>query len=282
MKREEIRVGVLRIEGTNSEEESAACFRRLGCRAELVHLKQLLSQDTWPGEERRLLDYHVLFLPGGFSAGDYVRAGAIFAARLKTGLGPQLKEYVASGRLMIGVCNGFQILTEAGLLPGLDAPLTESPEACLFTNDSAHYECRPVRLKHVNRGRNAFTRTLGPGEVRTMQSAHGEGKFLVDRGREAPLHRELEANDQIVFRYVGPHDEDDPPYPWNPNGAPGAVAGVCNRDGNVFGMMPHPERVYYRHTHPDWTRTGLDVRGPDVGDGRAIFESAVAFLERKF
>lgn len=270
MKRQDIRVGVLRIEGTNSEEESARCFRRLGCQAELVHLKQLLGQDTWPGERRRLMDYHVLFFPGGFSAGDYVRAGAIFAARLKTGLGKELQEYVASGRLAIGVCNGFQVLTEAGLLPDLAAgPKSDLPEACLFTNDSAHYECRPVLLKHVNKGKNAFTQKIPPGEVRAIQSAHGEGKFLVERSRERELLEELEQNDQIVFRYVDPKG-DYAGYPWNPNGAPGNIAGVCNRDGNVFGMMPHPERVFYRHTHPDWTRTGLNVRGEDVGDGRAV------------
>lgn len=280
MKRKDIRVGVLRIEGTNSEEESARCFRRLGCQAELVHLKQLLKIDTWPGEERKLMDYHVLFFPGGFSAGDYVRAGAIFAARLKAGLGPELKEYVASGRLAMGVCNGFQVLTEAGLLPGLGGSVTPAPEACLYTNDSGHYECRPVLLKHVNRGKNAFTATIPSGEVRTIQSAHGEGKLLVDRERESKIHQELEENDQIVFRFVGP-DGKPSGYPWNPSGVPGNIAGICNRDGNVFGMMPHPERNFYRHTHPDWTRTGLDVRGPDVGDGRAVFESAVSYLERR-
>lgn len=282
MKRRDIRVGVLRIEGTNSEEESARCFQRLGCQAELVHLKQLLGLDTWPGEERRLIDYHVLFFPGGFSAGDYVRAGAIFAARLKAGLGKELKEYVQSGRLAIGVCNGFQILTEAGLLPNLAAgPVSDLPEACLFTNDSAHYECRPVLLKHENRGKNAFTRRIPRGEVRTIQSAHGEGKFLMEAQRQGDLLKELEQNDQIVFRYVDPEGR-YAGYPWNPNGAPGNVAGVCNRDGNVFGMMPHPERVFYRHTHADWTRTGLNVRGEDVGDGRAVFESAVEHLEKKF
>lgn len=279
MKRKDIRVGVLRIEGTNSEAESAACFRRLGCQAELVHLKQLLGHDTWPGEERKLSDYQIVFIPGGFSAGDYVRAGAIFAARLRSGLAKDLKDYVESGRLMMGVCNGFQILTEAGLLPGLKASVAQAPEACLFTNDSAHYECRPVRLKHVNRGKNRFTAKIPAGDVRTIQSAHGEGKFLVEPGQEKRIMKELEDNDQIVFRYVGPDGEERPPYPWNPNGAPAAIAGVCNREGNVFGMMPHPERVFFRHTHADWTRTGL---GDDVGDGRALFESAVEYAERKF
>ena len=281
MKRADIKVGVLRIEGTNSEEESARCFRRLGCQAELVHLKQLLAIDTWKGEDRDLMDYHVLFFPGGFSAGDYVRAGAIFAARLKVGLGKELEEYVKSGRLVMGVCNGFQIITEAGLLPNLHGTLSDVPEACLFTNDSAHYECRPVYLKHVNRGRNAFTRKIPENEVRVIQSAHGEGKFLVDRKEESRILKDLEANDQLVFRYVDPKGE-YVGYPWNPNGGPMNIAGVCNREGNVFGMMPHPERVFYRHTHPDWTRTGLNVRGADVGDGRAVFESAVEHLERKF
>lgn len=282
MKRKDIRVGVLRIEGTNAEEESARCFSRLGCDAELVHLKQLLKIDTWKGESRTLSDYHVLFFPGGFSAGDYVRAGAIFAARLKVGLGKELAEYVKSGRLAIGVCNGYQILTEAGLLPNLSpGPLSDLPEAALFTNDSAHYECRPVLLKHENRGKNLFTKKIPRGEIRTIQSAHGEGKFLVDRKNEKKILKELEDNDQITFRYVDPKGE-YAGYPWNPSGAPGNIAGVCNREGNVFGMMPHPERSFFRHLHPDWTRTGLNVRGDDVGDGRAIFESAVEYVEKKF
>jgi phosphoribosylformylglycinamidine synthase subunit PurQ / glutaminase len=281
MKREEIRVGVVRIEGTNSEEESATVFRQLGVNAELVHLKQFLKADTWPGEERKLDDFQILFFPGGFSAGDYVRAGAIFAARLKAGLTPQLKSYVKEGRLMIGVCNGFQILTEAGLLPALSSPVAEQPEACLYTNDVGHYECRPVLLRHENRGRNIFTKRLKAKEVRTIISSHGEGKFYVDRKNEAKILKELEANDQIVFRYVDP-EGNLAGYPWNPNGAPGNLAGVCNRDGNVFGMMPHPERVFWRHQHPDWTRTGLNVRGDNVGDGRDVFESAIEHAMKSF
>jgi phosphoribosylformylglycinamidine synthase len=281
MKRADVRVGVVRIEGTNSEDESVAVFRQLGVQAEHVHLKQLLKSDTWPGEERSLFDYQVLFIPGGFSAGDYVRAGVIFAARLKAALADDLKEYVREGRLILGICNGFQVLTEAGLLPALSSPVTDAPEACLYTNDSGHYECRPVLLRHENRGTNAFTKRLKTGEVRTLISSHGEGKFYVDRKREAAVLKELEDNDQLVFRYV---DEDGrlAGYPWNPNGAPGNVAGVCNREGNVFGMMPHPERVFWRHQHPDWTRTGLDVRGPDVGDGRDVFESAVEHCVKAF
>ncbi len=281
MKREEVRVGVVRIEGTNSEDESVAVYRALGAQAEHVHLKQLLGSDTWPGEERSLSDYHILFFPGGFSAGDYVRAGAIFAARMKAGIGKELKEYVEEGRLVLGVCNGFQILTETGLLPAFTAPMSEEPEACLYTNDSGHYECRPVLLRHDNQGTNAFSGRLGRGEVRTVIASHGEGKFYLDRAREKALVKELEDNDQIVFRYVDP--EGNPAgYPWNPNGAPGNIAGVCNREGNVFGLMPHPERVFWRHQHPDWTRTGLDVRGENVGDGRDVFESSLDYVEKKF
>ncbi len=266
---------VLRIEGTNSEDESAACIRALGGQAEILHLKQLTGGPGVTADERRnLLDYDGLWVAGGFSAGDYVRAGAILAARMKSQLGGPLREFVADGRPMLGICNGFQILVELGILPDLDGVrMTDAPTAALHLNDSGHYECRPSYLRHVNQGTCHFTRTIPQGEVRTIISSHAEGKFLM--ADEAAYQRLLD-QDQVVFTYTDPDGSQDPAYPWTPNGAAHAIAGICNPDGNVLGMMPHPERVFYRRQHPDWTRTGLDAGlGMDVGDGRAILESVV-------
>jgi phosphoribosylformylglycinamidine synthase len=138
---------VIRIEGTNCEQESYDAFKRLGAHPEFVHLKQLLNIDCNADEIRNILDYHCLMIPGGFSAGDYIRAGAIFAARMKSQLQSQLKEFVSQDRPILGVCNGFQVLTELGLLPGFEEIIARS-DACLYLNDSNRLECRPTLLKH--------------------------------------------------------------------------------------------------------------------------------------
>ena len=276
MKRSDIRVGVVLIEGTNCEDESVAFFRHLGAQAEKIHLKQLTGDV--PHELRRgVQDYDLLMIPGGFAAGDYVRAGAIYAARLRK-LTKDIVTFVEEGRPILGICNGFQVLVEAGLLPALGGPMTETPEAVLATNDSGHYECRPSLLRHENRGSCLFTRSLKRGQVITVISAHAEGKLLFPRDREKRILRELIDNDQIVFRYV---DDAGRPgrYPWNPSGTTYGIAGMCNRDGNVFGVQPHPERCFFRHLRPDWTRHADG--DPVYGDGKAIFESALAYLERK-
>lgn len=272
----DLKWAVLRIEGTNSEDESAACMRELGVQAEIVHLKQFLGDDVIESEKRNLGDYDGLWIAGGFSAGDYIRAGAILAARMKSRLGDELKSFVAAGKPVLGICNGFQILVELGLLPDMDGVhMTEIPEAVLHLNDSGHYECRPSLLKMVNNGNCKFTTTIPKGDVRTVITSHAEGKFMV---ATEEAYQRLVDQDQIVFTYTDNAGSDTPSYPWTPNGAMHAIAGVCNPAGNVFGMMPHPERVFWRRGHPDWTRTGLDAGlGYDVGDGRAIFEAIVQY-----
>jgi phosphoribosylformylglycinamidine synthase len=277
MRREDVRVAVLLIEGTNCEDESAAFMRLLGAQAEKVHLKQLTREA--PSElRRRLSDYDILLIPGGFAAGDYVRAGAIFAARMKSKLAADLEDFVRSGRPVLGLCNGFQVLVEAGMLPGLRGPITDPPEAVLATNDSAHYECRPSYLKHENGGSCVFTRSLKRGDIRVFVSAHGEGKFLLPKEREKEMLREMVENDQIVFRYVDDQGR-YAGYPWCPSGALDNIAAICNREGNVFGVQPHPERAFFRYLHPDWTRGG----NPDApGDGRAVFESVLDHVTAKF
>ncbi|MGQ9582045.1 MAG: phosphoribosylformylglycinamidine synthase subunit PurQ [Thermoplasmatota archaeon] len=274
----DVRVCVLRIEGTNCEQEMHECFKRLGAQPELVHLKQLLGQDVTREERRELADFHCLMIPGGFSSGDYIRAGAILAARMKSALRYQLVEFVKRGCPVGGVCNGFQVLVEMGMLPGLASTMTEAPEAALTTNESGRFECRPTYLRHESSGKCVFTSKIPKGKVLQIPCAHAEGKLLFPPEKQEEMMAELEAGDQVVFRFVDP-EGNLAGYPWNPNGSPGNIAGICNKKGNVFGMMPHPERVFYRYQDPDWTRRG----GPKgAGGGRAIFESVLDYICARF
>ena len=275
MKASHVKVCVLRIEGTNCEEESYLAFRRLGTKPEKVHLKQLTGTDVSNEEKRSLSEYQILVLPGGFSAGDYVRAGAIFAARMKSKLSGDLVEFIKSGRPVLGICNGFQILVETGLLPAMSGVMTEIPEAVLGTNYSGRFECRPTLLRKVNRGSCAFTSRISPDKISLIPSAHAEGKLMFPLDRSKKIVRELEDNDQIVFKYVDP-EGNLAGYPWCPNGSTDNIAGICNREGNVFGLMPHPERVFFKFTHPDWTR---QPDGP--GDGRVVFESVLDYVTKR-
>ncbi|MFQ6107714.1 MAG: phosphoribosylformylglycinamidine synthase subunit PurQ [Thermoplasmata archaeon] len=272
----DVRVCILRIEGTNCEEETYQAFRRSGASPEIVHLKQLLGQDIRAEEARNLSDYQILVAPGGFSSGDYVRAGAILAARMKSRMQDELVEFIREGRPVLGICNGFQVLVELGVLPGLDTVMSGYPTASLGWNDSGRFECRPTLLKNWNRGNCLFTGKLEKGQIIQAPSAHAEGKFMLPKAKEKEMLDQLKDNDQIVFRYVNA-DGLVAGYPWNPNGSLYNIAGVCNPEGNVFGMMPHPERTYFGFQEADWTR-----KSPIDGDGKAIFESVLDYVTKKF
>ena len=278
MKIKDIKIAILRIEGTNCEQESYDAFKRLGAKPDFVHLKQLLHIDCDKNEKRNISDYQCIMIPGGFSAGDYIRAGAIFAARIKSKLQKDLENYVKQEYPLLGVCNGFQVLTELGLLPGIDEIVSPIPKGCLNINDSDRFECRPTLLKHENKGKCVVTSKIPKNDIRLIPSAHAEGKLLFPTDKQEKYLKKLEENDQIVFRYVDP-DGNYAGYPWNPNGSISNIAGICNNIGNVFGMMPHPERSFYKHQHPDWTRSGLNN---NYGDGRAIFESTLDYICKRF
>ena len=278
MKKEDIKVAILRIEGTNCEQESLDAFKRLGASPEFVHLKQLLHIDCNSDEKRDVFDYQCIMIPGGFSAGDYIRAGAIFAARMKSKLGKDLEEFVKQEYPLMGVCNGFQVITELGFLPGIDKTMAHVPKAVLNINDSNRFECRPTLLKHENKGKCIFTNKIPKNDIRLIPSAHAEGKLLFPLDKQEKYLKDLEKNDQIVFRYVDP-DGNYAGYPWNPNGSFSNLAGICNNAGNVFGMMPHPERTFYRHQQSGWPREGIR---DDIGDGKAIFESVLDYIVKRF
>lgn len=246
-------VCILRMEGTNNEYEVFNAFRDCGATPHLVHLNELSRRQD-------LFDYKILMIPGGFSAGDYVRAGAIFASRIKATLWKPLTRFINEGYPVGGICNGFQVLVELGLLPGNENRV----QACLTTNDSNRFECRPVFL--AKEKTNCVFTSKVTKAISLIPVAHAEGKFMAEKG----IVQKMEDNRQIVFRYS---DERGTlaGYPWNPNGSPGNIAGVCNPAGNVFGMMPHPERAFHSYLAPDWTRCERS------GDGRAIIESVIEY-----
>jgi phosphoribosylformylglycinamidine synthase I len=273
--RDRLRIALLTIEGTNCDEELFVALRTLGARPEIVHLKQFEGRDVPRTEVRRLLDYQILLVPGGFSAGDYVRAGAIMAARIRATIGPELESFVGDGRIVGGVCNGFQTLTELGLLPGGAGGRMGRVDATLMTNDSGRYECRPTYVAWAG-GAFAPLADVTPGTRYLFPSGHGEGK-LVLAGDSTQRLRELGENGQILFRWVTP-DGGWATYPWNPNGTEGNVAGLCSRNGNVFGLMPHPERGFFRWQSPDWTRGGASA---GYGDGYRFFDAILRHAERR-
>jgi phosphoribosylformylglycinamidine synthase I len=271
MKCEEIKVCILRVGGTNCDAEAKRSFAELGAQAEVVHVNEI-------AKHQNLLDYDVLVFPGGFSYGDYVRAGAIWAKWILAKLGKELKTFVDEGRPILGICNGFQVLVEAGLLPGFEG-MNPYPEASLATNVPSGYNCRWINLKHENGGKCVFTCKIPKGKVLHVPIAHSEGRFIFARENEKQFLERLYDNHQLVFRYCNENGKPaEGAYPVNPNGSFHDIAGVCNRQGTVFGLMPHPERAFYWWQQPDWTR---QHRTPEYGDGKLIFESVIEYLTKK-
>ena len=272
MRREEVKACVLRVGGTNCDAETQRAFQELGAQAEVLHVNELIKH-------RNLLDYSVLVFPGGFSFGDYVRSGVIFARRLSAKLGKEIESFVDEGRPILGICNGFQILVEYGLLPGFEGT-SGYPQATLTTNEPQGFKCQWIYLKQENKGKCAFTSKIPAGKVLKLPIAHGEGRLLFPKEKEQAILNKLIDEDMLVFRYCNKDGETaDGKYPANPNGSFYDIAGICNPEGNIFGLMPHPERALYWWQQPDWTR---QTRMPQYGDGKLIFESLIEHLTRKF
>lgn len=253
-------VCVLRTDGINCDEETFYAFEKAGADCRLVHVNQLRR-----GSEK-LASYQILVLPGGFSYGDDVHSGKILAVELTSFLKEQLEAFVDAGKLVLGICDGFQVLVRTGLLPNRNLGEIKTT---LIANDS-HFECRWVNLL-LEHSHCVFTRGL-EGSLISMQVAHGEGKFYTD---PATL-QEIENRGQVVFRYAGADGRPTVLYPANPNGSLNAIAGICDSTGRIMGMMPHPERYVERTQHPNWRRMPADT----VPHGLAIFNNAVDYARQ--
>ena len=262
----DVRALVITGFGLNCEAETCRAFELAGAAPERVHLNDLL-------DGRRTLDeFHVLAFIGGFSFGDHMGAGTVFANRIRCGLWEPVQRFVADGKLVIGICNGFQTMAKLGILPGLD----DDPVArrvALARNDRGSFHDGWVTLAVDPESPCVFLRGI---ERIELPVRHGEGKlvFADDAVREQVLERHL-----VPLRYLDP-DTGEPTdaFPHNPNGAEFAAAGLCDPSGRIFGLMPHPEAYLYPFNHPRWTRRRLDGPLPDHGEGLALFRNAVDFV----
>ncbi|MBN1479714.1 phosphoribosylformylglycinamidine synthase I [candidate division KSB1 bacterium] len=255
-----IKVIVLRAAGSNCDVETKYAFDKVGAHADLIHINRLLSGDV------KLADYQILAIPGGFTYGDDVSAGKILANQIKFQLAEALQAFHNSGKLVLGICNGFQVLVKAGLLPQVD--LARDQDVTLTFNDSGKFEDRWVFLK-VNESPCVFTKECK--KIVYFPVAHAEGKFVP---RNLQVLQQLKDNNQMVFQYTTENGH-APVYPHNPNGSVENIAGICDPSGRVLGLMPHPERHIDPTNHPQWTRLGL----ADEGDGVSIFRNAVHFFK---
>ncbi len=244
--------------GLNCEEETAFAFNLAGSKADIVHINDLIA------EPKKLKQYQILAIPGGFSYGDDTGSGRAYANKIKTRLLAELNKFIKKDKLIIGICNGFQILTHLDLLPG-----------ALVHNTFARYLVRWVDLK-VNNG----SPWLKGIKTLSCPIAHGEGKFYV----KDELMAKLKKKNMIAIQYVKGEICQHQNLEFNPNGSLENIAGITDETGKILGLMPHPERAIFFHHLPHWTwlkekciREGKKL--PQCGPGLQIFKNGVRYFE---
>ncbi len=249
-----VKVLILREQGTNCDNETAFAFEQAGAVTTLVHIDELIRH------QRKLGDFQIMAIPGGFTYGDDLGAGRVLANEIKLKLGQEIQTFIESGRLILGICNGFQVLVKAGILPG---PIGSQQLISFTSNDSGKFECRWVHLRVNEECPCLFTKGI---ERLYLPVAHGEGKVVA-----VP---EALAKIRVALYYVDEMDN-KAGYPYNPNGSIENIAGICDDSGRIFAVMPHPERYIWKSQHPQWTRKGVEGRG----DGFKIFANAVKWAQ---
>lgn len=257
-----VRVLVIRAAGTNCNTETAFAFKYAGAIPEEFHINSIIKNPA------SFLVYHIIAIPGGFTYGDDVAPGKILANEIRFCLKEQIQKFVKNGKLVIGICNGFQVLVKAGLLPAIEE---KSIQQATFThNDSGKFEDRWVCLRPA-RTHCVWTKDIN--DIIMLPVAHGEGKYV-------PLNKDILSghwkNKHIVFQYTDKNGEIQG-YPSNPNGSVDSIAGVCDTTGRILGIMPHPERHIFSYNHPFWHRI-KDL--PKYGDGLKIFKNAVEYIKK--
>lgn len=262
--------------GTNCEVEAAYACRLGGFDdVRIAHISDLLYGDI------RLDEFHFLNLTGGFLDGDDLGSAKAQANRLKyariTGkeehLIDQLQRFITDGKLILGVCNGFQLMVKMGLLPALDGKYLNQVGSLTF-NDCGRFQDRWVYLKCNEQSPSVFTRGIQRGIYLPIR--HGEGKFVVDAPETLA---QIEAKNLAVLKYSrSDYSEPTMDFPYNPNGSTNAIAGICDETGRLMGLMPHPEAFHHRTNHPRWTREEL----PEEGDGLILFRNAADYVKKHF
>ncbi len=257
--------------GTNCEREVATACRLAGADCDIVHIAELLAGRA------RLDDYHFLNLAGGFLDGDDLGSAKAGANRLKHAavrgssehLSDQIERFIADGKLIMGVCNGFQLMVKMGLLPALGQGF--GPQSATLTfNDCGRFQDRWVYMKVDPASPCIYTRGV---EGIYLPIRHGEGKFVVDS--EATLQL-IEQKHLSVLKYSDPeYRAATMEFPWNPNGSINAIAGLCDESGRLFGLMPHPEAYVHRTHHPRWTR---EKEQSEEGMGLWLYQNAVRYI----
>lgn len=264
------KVCTLRSDGTNCDEELFYAFEKFGASPEYVHVNQLRSKD------KDLKNYQILALPGGFSYGDDIASGKVLAIELISFLKDQISNFVEKKNIVVGICNGFQVLVRTGLLPFRSIG---TMDVTLAPNDSGHFECRWIKIRSekspcvfLSDPVSKYNDT-GPsksGRVFQLPVNHGEGKFFTD---DKTLNK-IEEENLIIFRYIDEENKPTQQYPKNPNGSLNAIAGICDPTGRILGLMPHPEKFVDITQHPNWRR--FPDRKPG---GAAFFKNMINFVK---
>ncbi len=262
--------------GLNCDYETDFSLKLAGADSERVHINELISSGK-NGARVTLDNYHILVLGGGFSWADDHGAGVVMASKLKYNIGEEIEEFIRKGKLIIGICNGFQALVNLGLLPGFDGDYN-SRKVALTYNDSGNFVDRWVKLKVQVDTVCIFTKGISTLELPVR---HGEGKFYA----KGEIINRLTEKNQVVIRYA---DKEGGPaqgrWPFNPNGSLYDIAGICDSTGRIFGVMPHPEAYNHYTNHPDWVRKREELArmGKEIereeGEGITIFRNAVEYI----
>ncbi len=247
---------ILRAPGTNCDVETAFAFEKAGAQVDLVHVYELIHH------LKSLVSYRIMVIPGGFTYGDDISAGRILANELRLKLVDRIRKFADDGGLILGICNGFQVLVKAGMLPESRSHSTQS--LTVVGNASGKFECRWVHLRANKTSPCIFTRGI---DLTYLPVAHGEGRVTGEPGALK------ESN--VALQYADETGDIQADYPYNPNGSVNNVAGICDSTGRIFALMPHPERFIHWTQHPRWTREPRR----DYGDGFRIFLNAVEWAK---
>ena len=256
-----VKVIVLTGYGINAEKELAWAFELAGGDTSIIHLEEIIDN------KKILDDYQILAFPGGFSFGDHIASGRVFANKVKNNLLEELKNFISRDKLIIGICNGFQIITKLGILP--DFENNQEQVVSLIENNSGHFEDRWVWIK-VESNNSPW---LDGIDRLYLPIRHGEGKFVA---KDSTVLDRIIKGGHAALKYFNPDSPDAPGYPFNPNGSVADIAGILNKNGNVFGLMPHPEAYIFKENHPRWTEFSDEINNQLIG--LKIFENGISYF----